>query len=98
MISAKVEVSAGQTSGCLGGKQWVLLARHASANTLFSTTSLATMLPAASRDFDFSDEAPSAAAGDTGVGTDVGTGAGVVIGATAAPGGRKGLLRGSRKG
>lgn len=56
------------------------------------------MLPAASRDFDFSDVAPSAAAGDTGVGTDVGTGTGIVIGATAAPGGRKGLLRGSRYG
>ena len=53
------------------------------------------MLPAASRDFDFSDEAPSAAAGDTGVGTDVGTGIGIVVGAIAAPGGRKGLLRGS---
>lgn len=96
MISTKVDTSAGQTVDCLSEEQCVLLASHASANMLFSTTSLAIMLPAASRDLDLSDAAPSAAAGETGVGTDVGTGTGIVIGATAAPGGRKGLLRGSR--
>lgn len=90
-----IATSAGHTSEA--GFDPEVFARHASAQILFSTTSLATVYAAASSDFDFSDAAPIVAAGDTGVGTDVTAAAAVMfVGATAAPGGRRDVLRGNR--
>ena len=70
-------------------------ALHASNQTGFSTTSLTSIWAAASRDLDFSDAAPSIAAGETGVGTEIGTvPPGVLL--TIVPGGRKGVHMGNR--
>ncbi len=70
-------------------------ARHASAHTGFSITSFTKICAAASSDFDFSDAAPRTAAGETGVGTDMGAVLpGVLL--TTIPGGRSGAHIGSR--